>query len=158
MARFRVVATGGTFDEIHAGHIALLSKAFEVGDRIIIGVTSDEFAVTRKGKKLNHDFESRVANLRHEISERFGNVEFEIAKLDSEFGPAVTTGEVGALVASAETQEMGARLNEIRKKNGLPPAEVIAVDLVKAEDGMPISSTRIRAGEIDREGRLLRAR
>lgn len=158
MARFRVVATGGTFDEIHAGHIALLSKAFEVGDRIIIGVTSDEFAAARKGKKLNHDFESRVANLRREISERFGNVEFEIAKLDSEFGPAVTTGEMGALVASTETREMGARLNEIRKKNGLPPAEVIAVGLVKAEDGMPISSTRIRAGEIDREGRLLRAR
>lgn len=158
MARFRVVATGGTFDEIHAGHIALLSKAFEVGHKVIIGVTSDEFAVARKGKKLNHDFESRVANLRREISERFWNVEFEIAKLDSEFGPAVTTGEVGALVASTETQEIGARLNEIRKKNGLLPAEVIAVDLVKAEDGMPISSTRIRAGEIDREGRLLRAR
>lgn len=158
MARFRVVATGGTFDEIHAGHIVLLSTAFEVGDRVIIGVTSDEFAAARKGKKLNHNFESRVANLRHEISEKFGNAEFEIAKLDSEFGPAVTTGEVGALVASAETREMGARLNEIRKKNGLPPAKVIAVGLVKAEDGKPISSSRIRAGEIDREGRLLRAR
>lgn len=158
MARFHVVATGGTFDEIHAGHIALLSKAFEVGHRVIIGVTSDEFAGARKGKKLNHDFETRVANLKREISARFGNVEFEIAKLDSEFGPAVTTGEVGALVASAETQGMGARLNEIRKKNGLPPAEIIAVGLVKAQDGKPISSTRIRAGEIDREGRLLKSK
>jgi pantetheine-phosphate adenylyltransferase len=156
LARFHIVATGGTFDEIHAGHIALLAKAFEVGDMVIIGVTSDQFVVAHKGKELNHSFDERVANLKRTISNRFGNVRFQIAKLDSEFGPVVTTGDVGALVASAETNVKGARLNEIRRKNGLPPAEIIAVEMVKAEDGLPISSTRIRAGEIDRDGRLLR--
>ncbi|UVS69217.1 pantetheine-phosphate adenylyltransferase [Nitrososphaera viennensis] len=156
LKRFRVVATGGTFDEIHAGHIALLSKAFEVGEKVIIGVTSDEFVKGRK--KINHDFSRRVSSLKEMIRKEFGdNVSYEIAKLDSEFGPAVTTGDVGALVASAETQEKGTRLNEIRKKNGLAPAQVIAVPLIKAEDGKPISSTRIRAGEIDRNGRLLKA-
>lgn len=154
MKRFRVVATGGTFDEIHAGHIALLSKAFEVGDKVIIGVTSDEFV---KGKKkINHDFSRRVSNLKEMIRREFGSDEYEIAKLDSEFGPAVTTGDVGALVVSAETQEKGERLNDIRRKNGLAPAQIIAVPLVKAEDGNPMSSTRIRAGEIDRNGRLLK--
>lgn len=150
------MATGGTFDEIHAGHISLLSKAFEVGDRVIIGVTSDEFADVHKGKKLNHNFDERVANLKQAISDQFGRVNFQIAKLDSEFGPAVTTGDVGALVASAETGEKGHRLNDIRRRNGLRPAEIIAVNIQKAEDGQPISSTRIRAGEIDKEGRLLR--
>jgi pantetheine-phosphate adenylyltransferase len=29
--QFDLVATGGTFDEIHAGHRALLTKAFKVG-------------------------------------------------------------------------------------------------------------------------------
>lgn len=155
LKRFRVVATGGTFDEIHAGHVALLSKAFEVGDKVIIGVTSDEFV---KGKKkINHDFSRRVLNLKEMIKREFGNANYEIAKLDSEFGPAVTMGDVGALVASAETQEKGSKLNEIRRKNGLAPAQVIAVPLIKAEDGKPISSTRIRAGEIDRDGRLLKA-
>jgi pantetheine-phosphate adenylyltransferase len=158
LARFRVVATGGTFDEIHAGHIALLSKAFEVGEKVIIGVTSDEFAAAHKGKKLNHDFDRRVSNLKRAIAEEFGDVEYQIARLDSEFGPAVTTGEVGALIASAETQAKGPVLNEIRAKNGLAPAEVITVEMVRAEDGLPISSTRIRAGEIDRNGRLLKAR
>jgi len=156
LKRFRVVATGGTFDEIHAGHIALLSKAFEVGDKVIIGVTSDEFV--RGKKRINHDFSRRVANLKETIRKEFGNnVSYEIAKLDSEFGPAVTTSDVGALVASAETQEKGTRLNEIRRKNGLASAEIIAVPLIKAEDGKPISSTRIRAGEIDGNGKLLKA-
>lgn len=150
------MATGGTFDEIHAGHIALLSKAFQVGDHVIIGVTSDEFVARHKGKKLNHDFDHRVQNLKEVIAREFGNVDYEIARLDSEFGPAVTTGDVGALVASTETEKKGGRLNEIRARNGLAPAEIIAVELVKAEDGRPISSTRIRAGEIDWKGSLLK--
>lgn len=156
MVRFSVVATGGTFDEIHAGHIALLQKAFEVGQKVIIGVSSDEFAHKNKGKKLNHDFEQRVQNLRKTIKAEFGDVDYVIAKLDNHFGPAVTTGEVQALVASSETQSKGGLLNEIRAEKGLKPVQVIAVDLVKAEDGQPISSSRIRRGEIDKHGRLLK--
>jgi pantetheine-phosphate adenylyltransferase len=148
------VATGGTFDEIHAGHVALLAKTFEIGGHVIIGVTSDQFV---KHKKLNHPFEERVTSLKKIIKQEFGDVNYEIAKLDSEFGPAVTTGDVGALVASAETAAKGSRLNEVRAKSGLAPVEVVTVDLVKAEDGKPISSTRIRAGEIDWRGRLLKA-
>lgn len=155
MARFAVVATGGTFDEIHVGHIALLSKAFELGDQVIIGVSSDEFAANR-GKKLNHRYDDRVANLTNAIAKEFGHVNYVIAMLEADFGPAVTAGDVEALVASAETMAKGERLNEERAKRGLRAVDVIGVDLVRAEDGLPISSTRIRAGEIDRNGRLLR--
>ncbi|HYY40907.1 MAG TPA: pantetheine-phosphate adenylyltransferase [Nitrososphaera sp.] len=153
--KFFIVATGGTFDEIHVGHIALLAKAFQVGNKVIIGVSSDKFAAKR-GKKLNYNFETRVANLKKAIKREFGDVNYEIAKLDGDFGPAVTTSDVKALVASAETQSKGRLLNEMRAKKGLRPVEVIAVELIKAEDGSAISSTRIRAGEIDRRGRLLK--
>jgi pantetheine-phosphate adenylyltransferase len=153
--RFHVVATGGTFDEIHVGHIALLAKAFQVGNKVIIGVSSDKFAAKR-GKKLNHNFEVRVANLKKTIKKEFGDVNYEIAKLDGDFGPAVTTSDVEALVASAETQSKARLLNKMRAKMGLQPVKVIAVELIKAEDDSTISSTRIRAGEIDRQGRLLK--
>jgi pantetheine-phosphate adenylyltransferase len=157
LAEFAVVATGGTFDEIHIGHVALLAKAFESGRKVIIGVSSDEFA-KKRGKKLNHDFEERVENLKRMIKKEIGNVDYEIARLEGDFGPAVTTGDVGALVASSETQAKGKLLNEMRAKRGLKPVKVIAVDMVKAEDGSPISSTRIRAGEINGRGRLLKRR
>ena len=152
--KFHIVATGGTFDEIHAGHIALLAKAFEVGKKVIIGVSSDKFAADR-GKNLNHSFEARVANLKNMIKKEFGNVRYEIAKLDGEFGPAVTTDDVEALVTSTETQSKGNLLNEMRTQISVKPAKIITVELVKAEDGSRISSTRIRTGEIDRQGRLL---
>lgn len=157
MAENAVVATGGTFDEIHIGHIALLSKAFQSGRKVIIGVSGDEFA-KKRGKRLNHNFDERVENLKKMIKKEFGSVNFEIAKLDGDFGPAVTTGDVGALVASHETEAKGKILNEMRAKRGLQPVKVITVDMVKAEDGSPISSTRIRAGEIDSRGRLLKRR
>lgn len=157
MAEFPLVATGGTFDEIHAGHVALLSRAFQTGRKVIIGVSSDEFA-KKRDKRLNHNFNQRVENLKKMIKKEFGDASYEIAKLDGDFGPAVTTGDVGALVASSETQAKGRLLNGMRAKKGLKPVEVIAVELVKAEDGSPISSTRIRAGEIDSRGRLLKRR
>lgn len=151
--RFRVAATGGTFDEIHSGHLALLSKAFEVADSVIIGVSSDEFAA-RRGKKLNHDFDKRVSNLETAIKENFGKVNYNIARLDGDFGPAVTSGDVDALVASTETSVKGQMLNAARAGKGLKPVQVVAVGIVMAQDGRPISSTRIRRGEIDKEGRV----
>jgi pantetheine-phosphate adenylyltransferase len=155
--KFPVVATGGTFDEIHTGHVMLLAKAFEVGNKVIIGISSDEFA-TKRGKKINHNFEQRAETLRKVITKEFGdkNTNYEIAKLEEDFGPMVTTDpNVAALVASSETAEKGKILNERRTEKGLEPVQIIAVDMVKAEDGLPISSTRIRAGEIDSSGKIL---
>jgi cytidyltransferase-like protein len=157
--RFRVVATGGTFDEIHAGHLALISKAFEVGKKVIIGVTSDEFADKTKGRnRIHHIYEQRVVNLKEIIKNKVGGAVYEIYKLDDDYGPVVILPQISALVASAETAKKGDDINVIRSRNGLPLLTIIAVDMIRAEDGSPISSSRIRAGEIDASGRMLRFR
>ena len=151
-----MVATGGTFDELHIGHLALLTKAFEVGDKVIIGISSDEFASRVKSKKiLRHTYEERVKNLRDTIEKRFGHVNYTIAKLDNEFGPTVTYESVDALVSSSETACKGEEINNIRRTNRMKPISIVAVNIVKAEDGGPISSTRIRSGEIDTTGKIL---
>ena len=157
--KFDLVATGGTFDEIHIGHIALLSKAFELGKRVIIGVTSDDFAEKTKGeKKVNHSYDKRVFNLKDIIQKKFGRVSYKISKLDNEYGPIVILGRVDALIASTETAKKGEKINEIRSKKGLPPIAIISVDLIRTEDGSPISSTRIREGEIDPFGKILKVK
>ena len=156
--RFNVVATGGTFDEIHAGHLALLSKAFELAKSVIIGVTSDEFAIKRKGKNnINHRYEERVANLRDATKKNFGEVTYQISKLDNDYGPVILSEDVDALVASTETAKKGDEINRIRRTKGLAPIAVITVDLVRAYDGKPISSSRIRTGEIDTSGKKSKA-
>ena len=52
--KYKKVATGGTFDHIHAGHRRLLEKSFEVGEEVVIGLTSDEF-VAKMGKRPDYD-------------------------------------------------------------------------------------------------------
>lgn len=154
MSQFSLVAMGGTFDIIHRGHITLLSNAFEISDKVIIGLTSDEFA-KKRGKTLTNNYETRLASLTETIFKEFPNSSFQISKLDNDFGPAVLEPEVQALVVSDETSSQGDVLNDLRAKKSLSPVEVITVPMHLAKDGSRISTTRIKNSEIDSEGNLL---
>lgn len=52
------VITYGTFDLLHWGHINLLKRAKDLGDYLIVAVSSDEFNKL-KGKKSYHSYENR---------------------------------------------------------------------------------------------------
>jgi glycerol-3-phosphate cytidylyltransferase len=62
----RTVITYGTFDMFHVGHLKLLQRAKELGERLIVGVSTDEFNI-QKGKKVLIPYEQRseiVANIK----------------------------------------------------------------------------------------------
>jgi choline-phosphate cytidylyltransferase len=60
----RVVLTFGTFDVFHVGHLAILERAAALGDRLVVGVSSDELNVAKKGRPCVYDLGSRTAILR----------------------------------------------------------------------------------------------
>lgn len=154
MTRFKVVAMGGTFDIVHKGHLELLKGAFSISSKVIIGLTSDEFA-KRKGKFPENDYDTRYKILEDTIKQNFPNVQYVIAKLENDFGPAVLEKEVEALVVSDETLSQGDVLNKLRAAKNSPPVEVIVIPLVLAKDGTRISTTRIKNSEIDSDGNIL---
>ncbi len=153
MTRYNLVATGGTFDIIHKGHIELLRKSFSISSKVIIGLSSDEL-VKKMGKKISNNYHQRFESLSSAIEKNFPNSSYQISKLENDFGPAVLEEGVEALVVSEETKNTGPILNQLRAKKNLPPVEVIVVPMVLAKDGSRISTTRIRDSEIDNEGNL----
>lgn len=154
MKEFKISALGGTFDLLHKGHLALLRKGFSISSKVIIGLTSDDFA-KKKGKELVNDYSKRYKNLEEYIQRNFPGSNYEISKLENDFGPAVLQKEVEVLVVSEETSHQGDVLNQIRLQNNSPPVKVIVVPMVLAKDGKRISTSRIKNSEIDLEGNIL---
>jgi glycerol-3-phosphate cytidylyltransferase len=46
----RTVITFGTFDVLHVGHIRVLQRAAELGDRLVVGVSADALNIAKKGR------------------------------------------------------------------------------------------------------------
>ena len=53
------VLTYGTFDLLHYGHINLLRRAKELGDYLVVGLSTDEFNWNEKQKKCYFSYEER---------------------------------------------------------------------------------------------------
>ncbi|WP_407377770.1 phosphopantetheine adenylyltransferase [Methanobrevibacter sp.] len=148
--KYRKVAVGGTFDKFHNGHKKLLTTAFEIAESVEIGVTSDAFG----GLKGNIDScEERMSNLKAFFSDKSN---FIIVPLDDPYGTTIYDENFDAIVVSEETEPTAVKINEIRVSKGMDPIDIVVVSFVLAYDGIPISSTRIRRGEINKNGDNIR--
>lgn len=152
---YSLVAMGGTFDVLHRGHRRLLKQAFAIGRKVMIGITDDEFArMLHKPHKVD-PYAKRKKDLERLLS-RWGVLSrAEIVPLYDRFGPAIQNSRIQALVVSRRTLKTAYKINAKRRARGLRPIAIDPIDLILAEDKRPISSTRIRRGRIDREGRLM---
>lgn len=56
----RRVVTFGTFDVLHVGHVAILERARALGDRLIVGVSSDALNVAKKGRRPVYSQDDRI--------------------------------------------------------------------------------------------------
>jgi cytidyltransferase-like protein len=161
------IFVAGTFDGLHAGHRFLLARAFQEAKKVTIGLTSDLFV--QKFKIFNLQFSMKISNFKLKIrgyEERKKCLQqwlqmrpceerFTIIPIDDPYEPASSIAQLDALVVTAQNKVRGGQINELRRGRGLPPLTLIEVPLVAAEDGKPISSTRLRNGEIDQDGTLV---
>lgn len=128
---------GGTFEVLHKGHKQLLETAFALADEITIGLTTDEFASGRRGRKVR-PFDERKRGL-EEFIEPYG-MHAEIVPLEDEAGPALEP-DMTAIVVSEETRKTADRINLKRRKLGLKPLIVVVVPMVLDSNGKKISSS-----------------
>jgi pantetheine-phosphate adenylyltransferase len=148
--KYNKVAVGGTFDHFHKGHEKLLNKAFSIGHEILIGITSDEFG----GQKAHIDPCSKRISELEKFLKRFKS-RYIVKRLEEPYGPTIYDPEIDAIVVSRETKPTADKINQIRREKGMKTLEIFTIDWVLADDGKPVSSSRIRNGEIDRDGKVL---
>ena len=143
---------GGTFNVLHLGHYALLDAAVAAGDEVCIAITSDEFI--SKTKKYHTPLNERAERVKQYLSAK--RCIYSITVINTPEGNAPHDKFLDAIVVSPETYENAEKINILREQNGLQSLKIIVVPHVLAEDGMPISSTRIISKEIDIDGKMLR--
>jgi len=153
--RFETVAVGGTFDLFHRGHRVLLMKAFKVGNRVLIGLCSDDFVEKMSKPHRIVPYAKRLEDLEKLLRKNGVLERAEIMPLDDAYGITLSERRIDAIVVSEETEPRAREINEKRKSLGMSPLPIITVNMVLSEDHYPISSTRIWFEEIDREGHLL---
>lgn len=140
---------------MHKGHWFLLEETFKVGDKAVIGITTDKFAASLKKEHEIDTYSNRLRDVRDFLAERGFLHRATLMPLDDSFGPTVNSDEIEGIIVSEETEVMAEVINQMRVDRGKRPLLIFVMTMVLADDGKPISSTRVRRQEVDRYGKLI---
>lgn len=164
--KHNLVVCGGTFDHFHKGHEELLKLAFSIGQKVVVGVTSEDYV---EKSKINpsallrariqeskiEPFEKRKQAILNFLRVNKHEAKSEVIKIDDVFGPTLDKNlNIDAIVVTKETFRNANVINRKRQKAGLPKLAIIVAPLSLGQNNKPISSGQIRKGLIDRQGNL----
>lgn len=155
MTKYKLVACGGTFDLLHAGHKSFIQNILKVSKNVVIGLTSDAYVESFKEGKEIEPFENRKKVLEQFLTSINAAQRVQIVPIDDYFGPLLSNEfNPQAIAVTSVTEQMAIDINQKRKAKKLPELEILKVPLKTAQDEKILSATRIRNGEINRSGRL----
>ncbi|XP_039441653.1 bifunctional coenzyme A synthase [Culex pipiens pallens] len=131
---FGNVVLGGTFDRLHGGHKVLLTQAVLLAqERMVVGVTDENMIKSKKLWELILPVEQRIAEVREFLECIDSSLKYEVVPISDPFGPTATDPNMDMIVVSTETARGGAKVNELRSKNGLNQLEVHTIELLDDE-------------------------
>lgn len=145
--RFNKVVVAGTFDHLHQGHLNLLSRALELtSEKLFIGVFNGDLSHKLYADRFQ-SISTRIQNVTdYIISINSNKIDFHVFELFDSIGLAGIMPDLDAIVASKETEEGCAKVNEFRAARGLKEIHSVIVDLVQFQ-GEKMSSTYYRSLE-----------
>ncbi|WWD01437.1 hypothetical protein V866_008381 [Kwoniella sp. B9012] len=169
-----VVALGGTFDHLHAGHKLLLHLSFFLSSqKLIVGLMADSLLGSKKyheivekldkrlegverflerlgGVKLNHRKNDHVLSSSPETDQGKSQkdvISFQVREITDIYGPTSADPNIHALVVSRETISGGQAVNTKRKEQGLGELEIFVVDVIADKQDLKL-------GGVEDEGEL----
>ncbi len=141
------IILGGTFDRLHDGHRALLLTALNFSKRIIVGITTDDFAKKmRKNDKYVYLMQSHDERKKGviEFLEGRGCNNYATIAIEDRYGPALNGKGLEAIVVTEETYPTAVEINKLRTLKDFDQLLIIVVPFVYDKSGLIISSRRIR--------------
>lgn len=157
-----VVALGGTFDHLHAGHKILLTLAgWLCKDKLIIGITGPELLKNKKFAEAMESFDVREQNATQFLSYVFPGLRLQPVMINDVYGPTASDPDIDALVISKETRSGGAAINKVRKEKGWSTLTVYEINIVGSKEGSEadnwadkLSSTQLRKEAMERRQKM----
>jgi pantetheine-phosphate adenylyltransferase len=147
---YNKVVFAGTFDRLHEGHKHIMRTAFRLGRHVAIGLTTDKMLNSKSNRENIQSYEERYSEL-----ERFLGLECDIKRasifpIETKEGGGDTLEDLDALIVSDEigVVQNSFDINQLRINNGLRRFHIVIIPMVRSLDGRPLSSSRIRAGEV----------
>ncbi len=151
--QYKLVALGGTFGPLHKGHEAFLTYAFSLSENVLIGLTSDTYIKKYKNGQQVPLFTERKKALEQFLKSNNLLNRAIIVSIDTIEGPiADNTYPVEALIVSENTQSGAEIINKKRAQQKLSSLPVIAMPLIKGESDLPLASTHMRTGFMNKYG------
>jgi pantetheine-phosphate adenylyltransferase len=103
---FPVVALGGTFDHLHAGHKILLSMAAWItASKLIVGITDDALLTRKAHAAVLEPLPCRAAAVRAFLAAFKPGLEADIVPISDVYGPTGWDANIQGLVVSKETAD-----------------------------------------------------
>jgi pantetheine-phosphate adenylyltransferase len=141
---------GGTFEFFHIGHQKLIDSCLSNCDILEIWVLSEKIA-RQKDSRIS-SWKERCELIKQELSHE-QNSRITFHELLDDFGIAISHEKADKIFCTTETLSTCQLINKKRIENGLIPLSIVIVQHALSEDGGIISSSRIRDGEINRDGK-----
>ena len=149
--KFNHLALGGTFDHLHKGHESFLNFAFKTACKVSIGITSDKMA-KKKNTDGIEDLEIRLATLKKWLDKKRYCDRSHIIVINDIYGTTLSDKSIDVLLVTRKSTGGGRQINLKRSQKKMPSLSILICPFKKDSDGILISSSRIRNGEIDRDG------
>jgi len=152
-----MIIVGGTFDQIHKGHKALLDKAIQLAycfdEKLVVTVTEDLVSVF-KSHPINTYIDRKVG-VECYILNQMLPVDYSIYKLHNHPSQKIIDEMKSAdSVTIIVSEESYAGALTTVKEIGIEMTIVI-IPMVRTSDGKKISSTRVRNNEINLNGEII---
>ncbi|KAI1794619.1 Nucleotidylyl transferase [Ganoderma leucocontextum] len=132
---YAVVALGGTFDHLHAGHKILLSMgAWIAKEKLIVGITDDSLLGKKLWKEVLEPLSVRTDRTRAFLELFKPGVEYFLTPLNDVYGPTGWDPNVQALVVSKETLSGAESIAKKREEMAFQPLRAFVIDVISATE------------------------